>query len=456
MIVLLDLEWIETSEKYLTQLAAIRVDAHWQVSARFEAFVCPADRSVLETEHMALVGYPPERFYVGMPEQECMEYLAAWLEPGDTIWVWAASNQKYFKALWRKYMDTAPPTIYAQSFRTWKLAARAGYVADNPYALAQRAGIVPPSPMHCSANDVEVMRMLFQKLKVPTKDKPGVKKELPTPVKKPQPTLRERNADIVTRTQYNYIYTADSSVFHRRGCKLCLGGKNILGSKYYDASAKDRRPCKACNPIPNLELSPNNAPEAIRRAPIHLPLYSASNKEVITTKMVSGETINIRRGHIVGWCACYLHKGALSKSHLKQHDCLGKGCYHLRKNYESPYWANLEREKRAKEVQRQKKQVEKKKQEKEAEGLRSVQESWQSWLDESQTDMLIARVAQDSLYMYTIFYVSDRPYADGNHYPEFLDMLKSRYPTTRICLRHIRDMDGHFVTTDEYLARPRK
>ena len=92
----------------------------------------------------------------------------------------------------------------------------------------------------------------------------------------------------------------------------------------------------------------------------------------------------------------------------------------------------------------------------EANSLRELAESWQACLDEMASDMLIVRVARDSPSRYKIFYVSENRFADGNRYPEFLETLKLAHPQYYISLRHIRDVDGHFVTRDEYVCRNRK
>lgn len=73
-----------------------------------------------------------------------------------------------------------------------------------------------------------------------------------------------------------------------------------------------------------------------------------------------------------------------------------------------------------------------------------------------ESDMYIVRVAKDAPSVYRIFYVSNNSFADGNRYPVFLDTLKFLHPHYRINLRHIRDVDGHFVTTDEYMTRVTK
>ncbi len=54
---------------------------------------------------------------------------------------------------------------------------------------------------------------------------------------------------------------------------------------------------------------------------------------------------------------------------------------------------------------------------------------------------------------YTVSYVSDNAYSDGMQYPDFEEAVRACCPCRRLRLRHIRDVDGHFVTREEYRAR---
>ena len=72
------------------------------------------------------------------------------------------------------------------------------------------------------------------------------------------------------------------------------------------------------------------------------------------------------------------------------------------------------------------------------------------------TGMHIVRVAKDSPKQFSVFYVSDNRFADGHCFPSFLAAVRLIHPHYKLSLRHIRDVDGHFVTREEYFARPRK
>jgi len=52
--------------------------------------------------------------------------------------------------------------------------------------------------------------------------------------------------------------------------------------------------------------------------------------------------------------------------------------------------------------------------------------------------------------------ISEYPFADGDRFPKFLETARFFFPDYRLNLRHIRDVDGHFVTIEEYQQRVRK
>ena len=70
--------------------------------------------------------------------------------------------------------------------------------------------------------------------------------------------------------------------------------------------------------------------------------------------------------------------------------------------------------------------------------------------------MQIVRVDTEGKNRYRVFYVSENPFADGDRFPDFLDTVRACFPEYCLHLRHIRDMDGHFVTIEEYRRRVRK
>ena len=461
MIVLLDLEWIEGDGNELTQLSAVRTDEHWAELDRLDLLVRPNAACFQNPGHMAFGGYPVARFQSGITAEDCVARFARWLREDDVVLVWAESNLLFLAELWARYLGAPPPRVIAAAKRTRECAKKQHYGVQKLYSLLLRMGERPPQPEHRSSNDLLVMRKVFEKLGMTFEDfeqaaasePPQQPKQPPQP--KPKMTQRERNQKLIDKSLYNFLYLKGSEVFHRRSCKVCLRAKSheeILGSVYYETAAKGRRPCKLCKPVPlqvEVEL-----PDKDRRPGGAKPYEHA--KELTRVRLLTGESISIRRGRVLGWCHHALHPGAVNRSLLEQHDCLGKKCAYFERNARSPYWAARAAEKKAREARKERQRGEKQRKAQEETDLAAVAERWRAYAAELDYDMQIIRVAMDAPDVYRIFYVSDNSFADGNRYPLFLERLKRLYPRCRFVLRHIRDVDGHFVTRSEYRARIKK
>ena len=457
MIVLLDLEWIEKEDRYLTQLSAVRTDENWNVVSSLEVYAKPSAACFNEPNHMAFGGISTDLYKAAFSEKDCIMDFSEWLEDGDEIWVWAKSNMQLLADLWHKYVGGYIPRTYATAFDIRKKAVRRRSDAESPYTILALMGDTPPYPEHRASNDTEVMRRLFARMGI----QQNMYAKTPSKVPEPKPTQRERNQRMIDRTEYKFLYIKGSNVFHCKGCKACLNAKNesvILGCVSYAKASKDRRPCKICKPEPLHTDSVEYLIEKdlARRERKKAAQKQAAAQEIVKVKMLTGETIPIKNKNLLGWCHHGMHKGAVNRAIMEQHDCLGKKCPYLERNPKSPYWANLVAQQKAKEAQKEKIREQKRQQAAEEEHLQFLTDNWQSYLDDMDSDMYIVRVAKDAPSVYRIFYVSDNRFADGNRYPDFLDTLKFLHPHYRINLRHIRDVDGHFVTTDEYLTRVRK
>ena len=263
---------------------------------------------------------------------------------------------------------------------------------------------------------------------------------------------REAIQDVIDRTEYNYLFLNGSNVFHRRGCKACLNAKSagdILGSIDYATAARQHRPCKLCKPTPYMESNGREGDTADK------PKQSLAEQrnEVIRVRLLTDDVIPIKRKNIVGWCSYKLHKGAINKALLKEHQCLEKNCGFLIKNELSTYWTAQEQA--AAEKKRRKDQIKQEKAKAEAlqQKMQNLAADWQIKLDEIGSDMYIVRVERETRTRYRVFYVSDNAFADGNRFPEFVYMVRREHPGKSVNMRHIRDVDGHFVTRDEYFHR---
>ena len=179
------------------------------------------------------------------------------------------------------------------------------------------------------------------------------------------------------------------------------------------------------------------------------------NRECIKVRLLGGSTIEIQRKKVIGCCHSRLHPGKLTKKLLEEHDCLGKQCPFLEKYEDAPFWQ--------KQRERQITKAKAKQQKREKKAMLSAKDAYfaklrddfQRLADATGSPMDIIRVEHRSPHIYAVFYVSDNRFADGNRFPDFLQAVRKRYTRRRIILRHIRDVDGYFVTRDEFYARKR-
>ena len=480
-IVLMDLEWVENNNKqHLTQLSAARLNRGWDALSSFNALVCPPEPCFSDPNHIAFGGYDVIKFRNGGTAEAVINRFVDWLLPDDQIWVWAKSNARMFYALCQQYGVPNPIQVYNIG-RKARLILQSGSpgieIPSSAYKVIDYLNLIPPFPEHRAEADVEAMRLVCKELKLKKAEPVNITSTTEFRVEESDnqstrwgPTQREININRILTSDYNYIYLKNSDVFHRRECKLWQNVRDsadIIGTVYYRTAAKSRRPCKKCNPEVFLEKEIERQ-NLIDKQEARTE-QNRQNNELIVTYLADGTKTPIKRGRIVGWCQYEIHPGALTSNLLKKHGCLEKQCFHFRKNKNSNYWT--EQEKLAIRKKRRKEQAAslKNQQRQQEDELAALADEWQDYLDEIGSDMYIVNVTREQTIqttqtrdqkrnqnVFTVFYVSDNWFADGNRYPEFCNFVKNQHPGCRVNLRHIKDVDGRFVTTDQYFSRARK
>ena len=442
MFVLLDMEWIEDryGHRSLTQLYAARVDEKWNTSCVFDALVCPRDPWTAPWDHMAFSGYAPDEFRASDPEESCVRRFFRWLQPDDVICCWHVETKNTLKALYRRYLfGTFSATVRCMDQKVYAAIKARGIPARSLYKIAEACGLSTPAPEHRSSNDAAVMQMLFQALEL-AQPKAQKRVQAKEPISGP-----ERNAKIIETSDYNYLYAPDSEVFHCRSCKQLLRVKELLGSVYYQTASKNRRPCKLCHPDlqPIIERPPKKHAETTK-------------PELVKARLLGNQCVLLPQTRIVGCCHNLLHPGKLTKRLLTQHDCLGKNCNYFEKYEDAGYWKECDRKKEQKQAARELKRMKREREAAADAELQSLAELFQSYIDDAGYAMRIVRIDTERTDRYRVFYVSEYPFADGNRFPKFLETVRFFFPDYRLELRHIRDVDGHFVTIEEYRQRVRK
>ena len=90
MYVFVDMEWIsnQRGNHWPTQLAAARVDAHWNTVDTLSTLFRPKDFSFQQWGHMAFSGWNKEQFLNGESLYAGLDAFRHWLQPEDTICWW--------------------------------------------------------------------------------------------------------------------------------------------------------------------------------------------------------------------------------------------------------------------------------------------------------------------------------------------------------------------------------
>lgn len=328
MYVLMDLEWFCASQgnPFPTQLAALRVDESWRELDRFFSRIKPDCTDTPDWIHMAFSGGKPEDFLRAPTLSAVLRNLRTWLQKDDVLCWWAEEAPEIFKRLHTPLLQTPPAVPHRVLLdHVSPILASRDIAQKNPYKIAASLGLTVPTPAHCSEHDVLTIQAVLQALYFPHENlrsrakrrtsrygsrqdpvhadmpyqldaatgllhrkdcddipdgavlsgfasfKPcfnGKARPCPCLTEEYRRAKRERNQNIIDRSQYNFVYVKTSPVFHRRDCSRILSANSIMGSIFYDACAKTgRRPCKLCKPSA-LELV--KIPEKIY-APVKVP-----------------------------------------------------------------------------------------------------------------------------------------------------------------------------------------
>ena len=315
MFVIIDMEWMTNTEGHHapTQISALRVDENWNTVAEFGARIRPRDASFYNWDHVAYNGGTVRDFIGAKNAYVVLSDFCGWLCEDDVLLWWHAEAECLFKRLIGMILGKKTGQ---KSVAVWKHVSaflkEQGIPKGSPYELAERCGLaVDASMRHCAQSDAGVLRQLLEKIRYPQQkfleplpEKGTEKKIFPLSSQLPfqcdseamkihrkecpliegketkgyaclqrpigkgykpctcckeayRQAVKERNADIISRTQYTYVYTPDSTVFHKHTCGLVLHANTILGARKYKTVVQSgRTPCGKCCPTPNDALRP--------------------------------------------------------------------------------------------------------------------------------------------------------------------------------------------------------
>ena len=308
MYIIADLEWVENEwhKSSPTQLSAVRVDEHWEIVEDFSTYIRPMNPSFYDWDHVAYSGGKPDLFKNAPHCYDVFKSFNEWVGE-DTVCWWYRPSADIHALMNRIVLRSNPPKQpvilceYMPGFFDGQGVCRGG-----SYKIARAKGISVPEIEHDSWNDVMTILYLFREIKFPQEAldfppvKPSTKTNRPqnveleyqydiksellhkrgcvlipenadiigfgtlkTPMRKKfkacfcvsedlRQAKRARVIDEINRTQYTFLYTEKSKVFHRYDCTLLHKAEHVLGSvKYETITKKGLRPCKVCNPAPD-------------------------------------------------------------------------------------------------------------------------------------------------------------------------------------------------------------
>ena len=234
MYVLIDMEWVTNrhGNHWPTQLAAIRVDEEWQTVDSLSVLFRPKDITFQKWDHMAFSGWTRDNFLNADSLYPALDAFEHWLQPEDILCWWHQEAYDLYIMFTKvaQIRDRASMVVFLSDYIYGFLAGQKGAVG-SPYKICAARDIPTPEPAHCSIR----------------------KRYKPCACCHDEflDALWDRNQDSITRSDYNYVYSKQSKVFHTRNCSHVLLSFDIQGTVSYETCLKSgRRPCKHCKPVP--------------------------------------------------------------------------------------------------------------------------------------------------------------------------------------------------------------
>lgn len=168
--------------------------------------------------------------------------------------------------------------------------------------------------------------------------------------------------------------------------------------------------------------------------------------EVIRVRLITGESIMIRRSKVAGYCHYHLHRGCLNKRLIEEHQCIEKSCRYLEILTTHSFWITRENEARIKEKKAQKKQAEKERQRACRDAEEACLQAARKLAEQMFPELRIIMVkhSQSSRRM-ILYYVSDEARNDWYRYLDLARAMRWQHGYEAE-LRHIKDADGQYVT----------
>ena len=242
MYVLVDMEWIsnQRGNHWPTQLAAARVDAHWNTVDTLSTLFRPKDFSFQQWGHMAFSGWNKEQFLNGESLYAGLDAFRHWLQPEDTICWWHQEASDLFN-MFSKVSGVPDMTQHVVLLCDYIYGYLAGQEASvgSPYKICAARNIATPSPAHCSANDVATMQLLAQGIGFEQKHL------LEPPKRWGNDAMAQKGS-----SAYKLLYDPQAKLLHQSDCKLLPDNRHFPAFLTFKLPLRRKyTPCSCCNVV---------------------------------------------------------------------------------------------------------------------------------------------------------------------------------------------------------------
>ena len=176
---------------------------------------------------------------------------------------------------------------------------------------------------------------------------------------------------------------------------------------------------------------------------------SERQNEKVFAKLITGERVYTKRKNLIGFCHCKMHKGCITKTLYKNHDCGGKNCFYFERTNKE-YWAAVDSVNAAKK--HRKERLKQKKQEAEQASF-ELKTTAQNISDQLGHFIQITSVKkpQDKTY-YIIYYISEWEFDDRIRFLDLADAFGyTMNAGAQLC--HVRNLNGDYAVISGHSKR---
>ncbi len=168
---------------------------------------------------------------------------------------------------------------------------------------------------------------------------------------------------------------------------------------------------------------------------------SSNSTEYISVKLVGGGQVVTAVKNVVGYCHFAEHRGAITRTILKNRECAKKECHYFERCKDNTYWIAYDQMHAA---QQQKKESRKRMLQEMKKQQMHYTEIAQRIADDLGYDIKVMEVKKTEQNDYILYYISENDYNDWYLY---FDLAKNYEKTVggRVELKHIKDMNGNYA-----------